>query len=119
MDPVDWPIAPAVGIKSMLSRFGLDPIKDIHKWEINEAFAMVVLANARILGLSEDFQVKMYSLYTSNGHSVKISFFVDFEPYYDTLFIFRMLTFMVVQLQLDIRLVCLELVSPTTWRLDH
>ena len=58
LDPVDWPTAPAVGIKSMLSRFGLDPIKDIHKWEINEAFAMVVLANARILGLSEDFQVK-------------------------------------------------------------
>ena len=58
LDPVDWPIAPATGIKAMLSRFGLDPVKDISKWEINEAFAMVVLANARILGLSEDFQVK-------------------------------------------------------------
>ena len=58
LDPVDWPIAPATGIKAMLSRFSLDPVKDISKWEINEAFAMVVLANARILGLSEDFQVK-------------------------------------------------------------
>ena len=57
LDPVDWPIAPAVGIKSMLSRFELDATKDIDQWEINEAFAMVVIANSRILGLSENFQV--------------------------------------------------------------
>ena len=57
LDPVDWPTAPAVGIQSLLSRFGLDANKDINKWEINEAFAMVVIANARILGLSEDFKV--------------------------------------------------------------
>ncbi len=57
LDPVDWPTAPAVGIQSLLSRFGLDANKDIHQWEINEAFAMVVIANARILGLSEDFKV--------------------------------------------------------------
>ena len=57
LDPVDWPIAPAVGIKSLLSRFGLDATKDIHQWEINEAFAMVVIANLRILGLSENYKV--------------------------------------------------------------
>ena len=57
LDPVDWPTAPAVGIKSLLSRFGLDATKDIDQWEINEAFAMVVIANSRILGLSEDYQV--------------------------------------------------------------
>ena len=57
LDPVDWPTAPAVGIQSLLSRFGLDANKDISQWEINEAFAMVVIANARILGLSEDFKV--------------------------------------------------------------
>ena len=57
LDPVDWPIAPAVGIKALLSRFGLDATKDIHQWEINEAFAMVVIANLRILGLSENYKV--------------------------------------------------------------
>ena len=41
----------------MLSRFELDATKDIDQWEINEAFAMVVIANSRILGLSENFQV--------------------------------------------------------------
>ena len=57
VDPVDWPIAPAVGIQSLLSRHSLDATKDIDRWEINEAFAMVVIANSRILGLSEDYQV--------------------------------------------------------------
>ena len=58
LDPVDWPIAPAMGIKTLLSRFALNATKDIDCWEINEAFAMVVIANSRILGLSEDYQVK-------------------------------------------------------------
>ena len=61
LDPVDWPTAPAVGIASLLSRFGLDAVRDISQWEINEAFGMVVLANARILGLSEDFKVRIAS----------------------------------------------------------
>ena len=57
VDPVDWPVAPAVGIQSLLARHGLDATKDIDRWEINEAFAMVVIANSRILCLSEDHQV--------------------------------------------------------------
>ena len=57
VDPVDWPIAPAVGIQSLLSKHSLDATKHIDRWEINEAFAMVVIANSRILGLSEDYQV--------------------------------------------------------------
>ena len=58
LDPVDWPIAPATGIKSLLSRFGLDAGKDIDRWEINEAFAMVVIANLRLLGLSDNYSVR-------------------------------------------------------------
>jgi acetyl-CoA acetyltransferase len=76
LDPVDWPIAPAVGIKALLSRFGLDATKDIHQWEINEAFAMVVIANLRILGLSENYKVtyvrflviRISSLMVVGGH---------------------------------------------------
>jgi len=49
-NPTDWPTAPALGVKQLLDRQGLDA-KDISLWEINEAFAMVVLANAELLGL--------------------------------------------------------------------
>jgi len=50
VNPVDWPVAPAKGIQELLNRAGLKT-GDISKWEINEAFAVVVLANARILGI--------------------------------------------------------------------
>lgn len=48
--PTDWPTAPALGVKQLLDKHGLQ-VKDISLWEINEAFAMVVLANAQLLGL--------------------------------------------------------------------
>jgi len=57
VNPVDWPIAPAKGIQELLIRAGLKA-SDITKWEINEAFAVVVIANARILGIDiEDINV--------------------------------------------------------------
>ena len=49
-DPVDWPTSPAIGMSQLLKRQNLTK-DDISLWEINEAFAMVVLANAQILGL--------------------------------------------------------------------
>ena len=49
-DPVDWPTSPGKGIEQLLNRSGLKK-EDISLWEINEAFAVVVIANARILGL--------------------------------------------------------------------
>ena len=48
--PVEWPTSPAVGIKKLLEKLSLH-INDVAMWEINEAFALVVLANARLLDL--------------------------------------------------------------------
>lgn len=49
-DSVDWPTSPARGIEQLLKKTGLKK-EDIAMWEVNEAFAVVVIANARILGL--------------------------------------------------------------------
>ena len=49
-DPVDWPTSPALGIKTLLDNLKLK-VEDVASYEINEAFAVVILANAKILGL--------------------------------------------------------------------
>jgi len=49
-NPTEWPIAPAIGVKEILHRNTLT-VQDISLWEINEAFAMVVLANGDILDI--------------------------------------------------------------------
>merc|ERR1711991_715418 len=51
--PIDFPTAPARAVPLALERAGLK-VEDIDFWEINEAFAVVVLANLRMLGVSED-----------------------------------------------------------------
>lgn len=48
--PIDFTIAPSLAIPTALKRAGLTK-DDIAKWEINEAFAGVSLANNKILGL--------------------------------------------------------------------
>ena len=63
-DPVDWPTSPALGIEQLLKRLDM-PASKIDMWEINEAFAMVVLANIRLLGLDPD-------LVNPNGGAVSI-----------------------------------------------
>jgi acetyl-CoA C-acetyltransferase len=50
--PIDYPTAPALAIPKALKMAGLS-VKDIDFWEINEAFAVVVLANLRLIGVSE------------------------------------------------------------------
>ena len=49
-DPIDFPIAPADAIKQALDRAGLKA-SDIDLWEINEAFAVVAMANNKLVGL--------------------------------------------------------------------
>jgi len=50
IDPVDFPVAPAKAVPIVLERAGLT--KDqISVWEFNEAFAAVIKANEKILGL--------------------------------------------------------------------
>ena len=48
--PVEFTIAPADAIRVTLARAGLG-VKDVDLWEINEAFAVVSVANNRLLGL--------------------------------------------------------------------
>src|SRR5512137_1772872 len=48
--PVEFTIAPADAIRATLGRMKLG-VKDVDLWEINEAFAVVSVANNRLLGL--------------------------------------------------------------------
>jgi acetyl-CoA C-acetyltransferase len=48
--PVEFTIAPTDAIKATLARARL-AVKDVDLWEINEAFAVVSVANNRLLGL--------------------------------------------------------------------
>ncbi|KAH7396636.1 Thiolase, N-terminal domain-containing protein [Phaeosphaeria sp. MPI-PUGE-AT-0046c] len=53
VDPIDFPIAPASCVEKLLKQSGLKK-EDIAIWEFNEAFAAVIKANAKILGLGSD-----------------------------------------------------------------
>lgn len=53
VDPIDFPVAPAKVVPLVLERAGLKQ-EDISIWEFNEAFAAVVKANGKILGISDD-----------------------------------------------------------------
>lgn len=53
VDPIDFPVAPAKAIPLALERAGLKK-EDMAIWEVNEAFAAVVIANAQILGLESE-----------------------------------------------------------------
>ncbi|MGC3999622.1 MAG: acetyl-CoA C-acetyltransferase [Anaeromyxobacter sp.] len=48
--PIEFTIAPADAIRTTLARAGLG-VQDVDLWEINEAFAVVAIANNRLLGL--------------------------------------------------------------------
>jgi acetyl-CoA C-acetyltransferase len=48
--PIEFTIAPADAIRTTLAKAKLD-VKDVELWEINEAFAVVSIANNRLLGL--------------------------------------------------------------------
>lgn len=50
LKPIDFTIAPTEAVKKALSNANLK-IEDIAKWELNEAFAVVGIANIRLLGL--------------------------------------------------------------------
>jgi acetyl-CoA C-acetyltransferase len=48
--PVEFTIAPADAVRTLLGKAGL-AAKDVGLWEINEAFAVVSLANNKLIGL--------------------------------------------------------------------
>ena len=47
-EPIEWPTSPALGVCNLLKRLNLKP-SDISRWEINEAFAMVVTVNIDLI----------------------------------------------------------------------
>ncbi|KAG5928804.1 hypothetical protein E4U42_007989 [Claviceps africana] len=68
MAPVDFPVAPAKAVPIALARAGIT--KDqVAVWEFNEAFAAVILANQRILGL-EGAKVNPLGGAISLGHAL-------------------------------------------------
>ncbi|KIW37569.1 uncharacterized protein PV06_10215 [Exophiala oligosperma] len=68
IDPVDFPVAPAKAVPIALERAGLKK-EDIAIWEFNEAFAAVIKANEKILGL-ENAQVNLLGGAISLGHAL-------------------------------------------------
>jgi len=71
IDPMDFPTAPAHAIPKMLERAGVK-VEDVAMWEINEAFSVVVLANAKILGIGLD-RVNIHGGAVSIGHPIGMS----------------------------------------------
>jgi len=53
VNPIDFPEAPTIAIPIALKSAGLD-MKDIARFEINEAFSVVVRIAEQVLGLSYD-----------------------------------------------------------------
>ena len=68
VDPVDFPVAPAKAVPIALERAGIS--KDqVSVWEFNEAFAAVIKANQKILGL-DGTNVNMLGGAISLGHAL-------------------------------------------------
>lgn len=66
--PIDFPTAPALAIPKALKMAGLS-VSDVDFWEINEAFAVVVLANMKMLGIAEN-KVNVNGGGISLGHPI-------------------------------------------------
>lgn len=68
--PIDFSVAPASAVPVALERAGVG-VKDVAAWEINEAFASVVLANAEMLGLDEGLaRVNAWGGAIALGHAI-------------------------------------------------
>lgn len=68
IDPVDFPVAPAKAVPLALERAGIKK-EDVAVWEFNEAFAAVIKANEKILGL-EGANVNPLGGAISLGHAL-------------------------------------------------
>ncbi len=69
--PVEFTIAPADAIKKLLAKVGLQS-SDVDLWEINEAFAVVCIANNHLLKL-DPAKVNVRGGATSLGHPIGAS----------------------------------------------
>ena len=71
-DPIDFGIAPSIAIRNALALAGLT-VEDVDLWEINEAFAAVVLANAKLLGDVSLSKINVLGGAISLGHPLGCS----------------------------------------------
>lgn len=70
-DPIDFPIAPALAVPKLLKQTGVRK-QDVARWEINEAFSLVVLANMKVLEL-DGGNVNVNGGAVSLGHPIGMS----------------------------------------------
>ena len=70
-DPVHFSLAPALAVQKLLDRTGWKK-EDVEYWEINEAFAGVVLLNMKELGITHE-RVNLYGGAVSLGHPIGCS----------------------------------------------
>lgn len=69
--PIDFPIAPSLAVPPLLERNNLTK-NDISLWEFNEAFAVVICANGKILDIGMD-RVNVRGGAISLGHPIGCS----------------------------------------------
>lgn len=69
--PIEFPIAPALATEKVLKKTNLK-VADIDNWEVNEAFSVVALANAKILGIEMDKMNKLGGA-VALGHPIGMS----------------------------------------------
>ncbi|XP_032688143.1 acetyl-CoA acetyltransferase, mitochondrial [Odontomachus brunneus] len=70
-DPIDFPIAPALAVPSLLQNAGVNK-NDIALWEINEAFSVVAVANQKLLDI-DPTKVNVHGGAVSLGHPIGMS----------------------------------------------
>ncbi|XP_070170202.1 acetyl-CoA acetyltransferase, mitochondrial [Polyergus mexicanus] len=70
-DPIDFPIAPALAVPSLLQNAGVNK-NDIALWEINEAFSVVAVANQKLLDI-DPTKINVHGGAVSLGHPIGMS----------------------------------------------
>lgn len=70
-DPIDFPIAPAFAVPSLLQNAGVNK-NDIALWEINEAFSVVAVANQKLLNI-DPTKINVHGGAVSLGHPIGMS----------------------------------------------
>eukprot|EP00457_Paulinella_chromatophora_P007680 gb/GEZN01007704.1/.p1 GENE.gb/GEZN01007704.1/~~gb/GEZN01007704.1/.p1 ORF type:complete len:425 (+),score=41.67 gb/GEZN01007704.1/:37-1275(+) len=70
-DPMDFPIAPALALPQALAMAGVK-IEDVDRFEINEAFSVVALANMKLMGIPHD-KINVWGGAVSLGHPLGCS----------------------------------------------
>lgn len=67
-DTIDFAVAPHLAVQKLLRQVGLK-VNDVDLWEINEAFSVVALANARLLDIPLE-KVNIHGGAVSCGHPI-------------------------------------------------